>query len=64
LLLDDVMSELDASRRGRLAETLARYGQSVVSTTELEHVPSWDGADVAHVAVDLLDRDHSAQVTP
>jgi DNA replication and repair protein RecF len=55
LLLDDVMSELDADRRARLAETLSVHGQAVITTTELEHVPSWEHTDVAHIAVsDLL----------
>jgi len=40
ILLDDVMSELDAVRRSRLVELLAAQGgQAVVTTTELAHVP-------------------------
>jgi DNA replication and repair protein RecF len=39
MLLDDVMSELDAERRALLAELLRSGGQSVVTTTEPEHVP-------------------------
>jgi DNA replication and repair protein RecF len=55
MLCDDVMSELDASRRARLAQTLAVHGQAVVTTTELEHIPNWTSGDVTHVAVgDLL----------
>ena len=38
LLLDDVMSELDESRRELLVERLGS-GQSVITTTELAHVP-------------------------
>jgi DNA replication and repair protein RecF len=38
LLLDDVMSELDLERRERLVALVAG-GQTVVTTTELEHVP-------------------------
>jgi len=38
LLLDDVMSELDADRRKRLVERLDS-GQSVVTTTDLAQVP-------------------------
>jgi DNA replication and repair protein RecF len=56
LLLDDVMSELDAERRERLAGALASYGQSVVSTTELDHVPVADAGDVAQIAVAELER--------
>ena len=39
LLLDDVMSELDADRRERLVARLSGAGQSVVTTTDLGHVP-------------------------
>jgi DNA replication and repair protein RecF len=51
MLLDDVMSELDADRRGRLVERLRRGGQAVVTTTDLAHVPAADGADVTRIAV-------------
>jgi len=39
MLLDDVMSELDADRRRALAEELSASGQSVIATTDLAHVP-------------------------
>ncbi len=39
MLLDDVMSELDAQRRRLLAEELSASGQSVIATTDLAHVP-------------------------
>jgi len=39
MLLDDVMSELDASRRERLVDLVRGGGQAVVSATEAEHVP-------------------------
>ncbi|HEX7299309.1 MAG TPA: DNA replication and repair protein RecF [Solirubrobacteraceae bacterium] len=51
LLLDDVMSELDAARRERLVERL-RVGQSVVTTTDLAHVPGAEEADVVRLSVD------------
>ena len=51
LLLDDVMSELDAMRRGRLVEVLRAGGQSVVTATELSHVPGAEDADVTRVAI-------------
>jgi DNA replication and repair protein RecF len=47
MLLDDVMSELDAERRELLARELAKGGQNVIATTDLAHVP---GASDAHVA--------------
>src|SRR3954466_991029 len=39
LLLDDVMSELDAERRERLVERIGDAGQGVITTTDLAHVP-------------------------
>ena len=39
MLLDDVMSELDRDRRAALVEVLRAGGQSVITTTDLEHVP-------------------------
>ena len=51
MLLDDVMSELDSARRGALAAELRRGGQSVVTATELEHVPDWDRDEVNRIAV-------------
>ena len=39
MLLDDVMSELDAERRELLADLLRSGGQSVITTTEPDHVP-------------------------
>jgi DNA replication and repair protein RecF len=40
LLLDDVMSELDPDRRARLVSMLEGGGQALITTTELDHVPS------------------------
>jgi DNA replication and repair protein RecF len=41
MLLDDVMSELDRDRRQALVELLRSGGtQSVITTTDLDHVPS------------------------
>ena len=51
MLLDDVMSELDATRRERLVELLTQGGQSVVTTTDLEHVPGGDADGVEAIAV-------------
>src|SRR4029453_13316536 len=39
MLLDDVMSELDRDRRARLVGLLRGRGQSVITTTRLDHVP-------------------------
>jgi DNA replication and repair protein RecF len=51
LLLDDVMSELDADRRALLVERLAD-GQSLITTTDLAHVPGAERDTVTRVAVD------------
>jgi DNA replication and repair protein RecF len=51
MLLDDVMSELDAARRGRLADLLRAGGQSVVTTTDADHVPGSADEDVALVTI-------------
>jgi DNA replication and repair protein RecF len=50
LLLDDVMSELDASRRERLVERV-RGGQTLITTTDLAHVPGAGSADVTRIGV-------------
>jgi DNA replication and repair protein RecF len=51
MLLDDVMSELDGLRRERLSALLRAGGQSVVTTTELAHVPGAEEPGVERVAV-------------
>ena len=51
MLLDDVMSELDAGRRGRLVELLRARGQSLITTTDLAHVPGGDDAGVTRLAI-------------
>jgi DNA replication and repair protein RecF len=52
MLLDDVMSELDRDRRRALVDLLrSSPGQSVITTTDLEHVPGATDSDVTHVAV-------------
>jgi DNA replication and repair protein RecF len=52
MLLDDVMSELDRDRRQALVELLrSGPGQSVITTTDLEHVPGATDPDVTHLAV-------------
>jgi DNA replication and repair protein RecF len=51
MLLDDVMSELDPDRRGMLADLLRGAGQSVITTTDVGHVPGADAAGVTRLAV-------------
>jgi DNA replication and repair protein RecF len=51
MLLDDVMSELDADRRALLAGELAGGGQSVITTTDLAHVPGAEARGVTRLRV-------------
>jgi DNA replication and repair protein RecF len=51
LLLDDVMSELDADRRERLVERVRAGGQAVITTTDVAHVPGATAPDVTRIAV-------------
>jgi DNA replication and repair protein RecF len=52
MLLDDVMSELDAARRGLLAELLTDGGQTIVTATETDQVPAAALADGRMVRVE------------
>ncbi|MGI9081191.1 MAG: DNA replication/repair protein RecF [Thermoleophilaceae bacterium] len=56
MLLDDVMSELDGARRELLSELLRSTGQSLVTTTDLDHVPGAGdpGVTVVEVAAGRL----------
>jgi DNA replication and repair protein RecF len=51
MLLDDVMSELDGARRTALAELVRAGGQTVITTTDLDHVPGALEGDVTRIAV-------------
>ncbi len=51
MLLDDVMSELDAERREMLAGELRSGGQSVIATTDLGHVPGAGDTAVARLRI-------------
>jgi DNA replication and repair protein RecF len=51
MLLDDVMSELDADRRGMLIARLDDGGQAVVTTTDLGHVPGAQAPTVVRLQV-------------
>ncbi len=52
MLLDDVMSELDRDRREALVEVLrSGGGQSIITSTDLEHVPGATAPDVARIEV-------------
>ena len=47
LLLDDVMSELDPDRRGRLVAMLEGGGQALITATDLDHVPAIEATALA-----------------
>jgi DNA replication and repair protein RecF len=50
LLLDDVMSELDSSKRAALVALLReRSGQAMITTTDLDHVPGAVGGGVVRL---------------
>jgi len=51
MLLDDVMSELDSDRRRLLVEVLRAGGQSLITTTDLAHVPGADDRAVGRLAI-------------
>jgi DNA replication and repair protein RecF len=51
MLLDDVMSELDAGRRARLVDVLRGGGQSLITTTDLAHVPGGEDAEMTRLAI-------------
>jgi DNA replication and repair protein RecF len=51
LLLDDVMSELDADRRRMLVERVSAIGQCLITTTDLAHVPGADAAGVVRIEI-------------
>jgi DNA replication and repair protein RecF len=51
MLLDDVMSELDAERRELLVRDLSSTGQSVIATTDLSHVPGAADSSVTKIGI-------------
>lgn len=52
MLLDDVMSELDAGRRTRLVELIRAGGQAVLTTTDTDQVPGSGEADTTVAGVE------------
>lgn len=67
MLLDDVMSELDVSRRQALVDHLRRAGgQSVITATGLEQIPGSEDSDVTRLAVAgaVVSVEASAPATP
>ena len=52
LLLDDALSEMDATRRRRVLEKTANYPQVLITTTDVEQVSGFFGASAAYFRVD------------
>lgn len=51
MLLDDVMSELDGTRRERLGDLVRAGGQALITTTDVDHVPGASAPDVRVASV-------------
>ena len=51
LLLDDVLSEIDGERRGRVLEKATQYEQTMITTTDLEQAQSFFGRDAKYFRV-------------
>ena len=52
VLLDDVLSEMDEARRIRVLEQVRGYGQSLITTTDLEPVLQYFGSQATYFQVD------------
>ena len=52
VLLDDVLSEMDETRRIRVLEQVRGYGQSLITTTDLEPVRQYFGSQATYFQVD------------
>ena len=52
VLLDDVLSEMDEDRRKRVLEKVAGYGQSLITTTDLDVVRRIIGGNAAYFRVE------------
>ena len=52
VLLDDVLSEMDASRRRRILEKVSQYQQTLITTTDLELVREFFGTNANYYKVD------------
>ena len=52
LLLDDALSEMDASRRYRVLEKASQYPQVLITTTDPEQVSGFFGAGATYFRVD------------
>ena len=51
VLLDDVLSEMDEDRRRRVLEKVAGYGQSLITTTDLDLVRPCFGSNATYLSV-------------
>ncbi|MBC5828258.1 MAG: DNA replication and repair protein RecF [Candidatus Eremiobacteraeota bacterium] len=60
LLLDDVLSELDAARRAAFLETLSDYDQALVTATELPELPPGFRSALVTIQAGALSTDAAA----
>ena len=51
ILLDDVLSEMDSSRRLRVMEQVTQYQQTLITTTDLEPVRNFFGPAASYFRV-------------
>lgn len=51
VLLDDVLSEMDEDRRHRVLEKVAGYGQSLITTTDLDLARPYFGSNATYLRV-------------
>ena len=55
LLLDDIVGELDLSRRAALLRALPGASQKIITTTHLDWVPHGMGLQIYYVSIRLRD---------
>ncbi len=51
VLLDDVLSEMDEERRQRVLEKIAGYGQSLITTTDVDQLQRFFGSRASYLRV-------------
>jgi DNA replication and repair protein RecF len=64
VLLDDVLSEMDAGRRRRVLEKIGGYQQAFITTTDLEIVQGFFGQQATYYQVDAGTVSRVAQTPP
>ncbi len=65
VLLDDVLSEMDHTRRGRVLEKIAAYGQALITTTDPEPLRRFFGSNASYLKVSngaVVSESHPSEV--